>query len=514
MAESFPYKTTPFGPYQREIIRDSRNMPFAYYAMEQGTGKSYITIIVAAYLYLTGKISGMIIVAPNTIHTQWALEQIPTHMPEPVPWRAHVWDSGPTLADFRKAKKKRDTWRIESFIDAPGFPILCINSETLHRPLAKRAITLMLKRRKCLLAVDEAGDFTNGGAKRTRALMRWRHMAPFRRLLEGVPVGGSPFELYSPMRFLSPLILGYESKRQMEDAHAEWNEVERPGAQETDRFKTFRVIRKDKTGRPIYKDLESIARKIKPYTFRVLKKDVLPFLPKKLFHKRFFELTDEQWRLTNELLDDMTTTLANGRTVTATNVLTQYLRFQQIAAGYVPMDPDYSGTEDEAEPPAIIPGPNPRLDLLMAELQRFKARPTVIWTRFRYDIDLISEALDAEGIRFVTYDGRIDATQKAENKARFVSGDVDYFVANPAAAGRGLDGLQRSNRVYAYTNYFGLRRRLQWEDRTHRIGTGAEPVDYTDLLGRNSIDMLIVRALRNNQNVADIITGDPAKEWL
>jgi SNF2 family DNA or RNA helicase len=508
MADDFPYKTTPFGPYQRDILVATMRRPFAYLAMEQGTGKSWETINTMVYLYLAGKITGAIVVAPNNIHAQWALEQLPAHMSDRVPWRAHIWESGPALADFRRGKKKKRAWAVEEFINGPGFPILCVNSESVTRPLTKRAITLMLKTHKCLFAVDEAGDFS-GNSKRTRAIMRWRHMAPYRRMLEGVLVGGSPFELYYPYRFLSPSILGYNSYGEMKEKHAEWIECERTDG------KRFKIIATNRDGSKKWKDLDKLAERIKPHTFRALKKDVLPFLPKKLFHKRFFELTKEQWRLTSEIAENYTTEIAGG-SVTATIRLTQYLRWQQIACGYVPLDPDYATADpddDAVQPVAVLPGPNPRLDLLAAEL-RGKIRPTVIWCRFHYDIDLISDLLDAQGFRFVTYDGRIDREAKQESKERFRDGDVDFFLANTKAGGRGLDGIQRANRVFYYSNYFGLRPRLQSEDRTHRIGTGAEPVDYTDLLARSSIDMLIVRALRNNQNVADAITGDPAKEWI
>lgn len=509
---SFPYKTQPFGPYQREALRLSALKTYFFLSMEQGTGKTWVTINNAALLFLQGKIDGMIVLAPNGVHTAWALEQIPAHMPEVVPYRCHVWNSGREL-DRKKSRVKKfrpkdrdEHWALSQLArDMSVFPILCMNSEACTTPLARKAIGTMLTRRRCLFVVDESGDFATPSAKRTRALNSWRARAPYRRCLDGTPVGTSPFELYAPYRFLHPSILGYRTFGEMKEAHAEWDTFERG-----DNGREFKVIRTDRlTGKKAWKDLDVLARRIAPHTFRITKKEALPFLPEKIFHKRFFEMTEEQWRLTVELKEEMQAQLEGGGTVTATNVLTQYLRFQQIAAGYVPPDIIYG---EETEPVRLIPGPNPRLELAVDECLRHAGTKGIIWARFQFDIDLLGDRLRDEGFTVVTYDGRTSSAEREEAKARFQQGEVDWFLGNPAAGGRGLN-LFRAEWVMYYTNYFGLRRRLQSEDRAHRIGT-KNAVNYTDLLGARSIDMKIVRALRNNQDVADTITGDPSKDWL
>jgi SNF2 family DNA or RNA helicase len=506
---SFPYKAEPFGPYQRDWLIKTAKAPFFYIAWEQGTGKSWLICNTIAYLFLREKITGAVIIAPSGVHIQWALEQFPKLMPEVVPWDAYIWHSGDDLQEVRRAKKQKRENEFKAFRTAPGrFPILCINTEAITTPLAKKAITTMLKTHKCLLVADEAGDFTTPSAKRTMALNRWRHLAPFRRVLEGVPVGQSPLELYSPYRFLNPRIIGCENFREMQDTYAEWDEFELQGGN----GRTFRKIRVNKkTGEKEWKNLDQLKAKIAPYTSRVTVAEALPHLPPFLFHKRFFEMTEEQWRLTNGLIEDMTVDLADGGRVTATNTLTLYLRWQQIACGYVPPDVVW-GEEDDAEPISIIPGPNPRLQLTLEEIDRNKTKPTIIWTRFKFDIDVLSAGLKDAGFKFVTYDGRTSVDERHEARLRFQGGDVDYFVGNSAAGGRGLD-LYRAERMFYYANYFGLRRRLQSQARARRIGTRYN-VNVIDILGHRSIDMKIVKALRNNQDVADVITGDPRKEWL
>ncbi len=504
---AFPYKTTPFYPEQREILKRSWAMPYAFLAAEQGTGKSWMAINTMVALYLKGKIDGAVVIAPNGIHAAWAYDQLPSHMSDVVPWTAHVWSSEKELRHKRLRAKgnvhaRAHGWDVLAR-DFTRFPILCVNSEAISVALCRKAVGTFLTLRRCLMIVDESGDFTTPSAKRTRALMLWRTRAPYRRCLDGTPSGGDPFELYAPYKFLSPSILGFRTIAQMQEAHAEWDVYERG-----DNGREFKVLRV-KDGKKCYKDLDVLAKKIAPVTFRTTKAQALPFLPPKQYYKRYFELTPEQWRLTNALLEESIADLADGGTVSTTHILTKYLRYQQIACGYVPPDIVYG---EEAEPIRILPGPNPRLEMAIEELKRSGGRPTIVWTRFKFDIDLLAPRLRAEGFSVVTYDGRTSDAARADAVTAFQSGDVNIFLGNPAAGGRGLN-LQRAERELFYANYFGLRRRLQAEDRGHRIGT-VVPVLITDLVGHKSIDLTILRALRNGMDVANILTGDPAKDWI
>jgi SNF2 family DNA or RNA helicase len=258
----------------------------------------------------------------------------------------------------------------------------------------------------------------------------------------------------------------------------------------------------------VYKNLEGLAARIAPFTIRVTKAEALPFLPKKIPYTRYFRLSPEQRRLTNELWEASTTTLLGGETVTVANRLTLYLRLQQIAAGYVPPDIVY---DEETQPVAIIDGPNPRMDTALDMVRRWRGEPTIIWTRFQFDIDLLAPALREAGLRVVTYDGRTSTSEREAAKLAFQAGEANLFLGNAAAGGRGLN-LQVARHVLFYNNYWGLRKRAQAEDRAHRIGT-EYPVTIADVIGESSIDVLIKKARRQNVEVAAIITGDPITDF-
>jgi hypothetical protein len=503
----FPYKTQPYDDKQREIIARSCDLPYAFLQMQQGTGKSYVTIITIARLWLTRKIDGVVILAPNGVHTAWALEQLPKHMPDCVPYTTWVWNSERERETRRKELKanKRARWSFYQWVTAQQLPILIVNSEAVPLALAKKAINIMLDNRKCFFAVDESGDFTKPNGKRTRPLMTWGPRAPYRRCLDGTPTSTSPFELYAPYRFLDWRILGYRTFQKMKDAHAEWEVHERG-----DNGRVFKVVKRDPhTGEKMYKDLDKLHQRIAPVTFRVLKSEMN--LPEKQYHKRFFTLSKEQRRLTAELREQCIAELEGGGTVSTANPLTRDLRFQQIASGYVPPDIIYG---EDPEPAHVIPGPNPRLELMIEEVRRHpKKMSAIVWARFQLDLDILKEAFREEGLSFCVYDGRTPRAEREELKQAFQAGKITWFLGNPKAGGRGLN-LQVAEHMWYYTNYFGLRTRLQSEDRgSARIG-GKDNTQITDILAERSIDMKIVRELRANMNVSNAVTGDPAKEWI
>ena len=62
-------------------------------------------------------------------------------------------------------------------------------------------------------------------------------------------------------------------------------------------------------------------------------------------------------------------------------------------------------------------------------------------------------------------------------------------------------------------NSYDLEIRLQSEDRAHRIGQ-EKSVTYVDLVSPDTIDEVILRALRNKINLASTVLGEDPKEWL
>ena len=100
-------------------------------------------------------------------------------------------------------------------------------------------------------------------------------------------------------------------------------------------------------------------------------------------------------------------------------------------------------------------------------------------------------------------DYAIDAFQKG--KARF-------FVGTPATGGYGLT-LTAANTVIYYSNGYDLEKRMQSEDRAHRIGQ-KKKVTYVDIIAEDTVDTKIVKSLRKKINIASQVMGEELKQWI
>ncbi len=221
--------------------------------------------------------------------------------------------------------------------------------------------------------------------------------------------------------------------------------------------------------------------------------------------KRIVELSDEQKRLYRQMKELALATLEKeGKIMSSVNVITQMMRLHQITCGHFKAD---DGTVKHLK--------NNRLDVLMQLLDETEGK-VIIWANYREDIKNIVKSLKkAYGdASTVEYHGGVDPTLRQKHIALFQEkkGPTRYFVGNAQTGGYGIT-LTAANTVIYYSNNYDLEKRLQSEDRAHRIGqTGS--VTYVDLIAENTVDETIVKALRKKINIANEIMGEDIKEWI
>jgi len=73
--------------------------------------------------------------------------------------------------------------------------------------------------------------------------------------------------------------------------------------------------------------------------------------------------------------------------------------------------------------------------------------------------------------------------------------------------------LTAASTVVYYSNNYDLEKRIQSEDRAHRIGQ-TKSVTYIDLMTEKTVDEKIVKSLRNKIDIAAKVLGEELKEWL
>tara|TARA_X000001036_G_C20489108_1_gene729042 strand:+ start:139 stop:942 length:804 start_codon:yes stop_codon:yes gene_type:complete len=251
-----------------------------------------------------------------------------------------------------------------------------------------------------------------------------------------------------------------------------------------------------------YRRLPELTEKLDKFSYRVLKEDCLD-LPPKVFTKRLVDLTTEQEKVYREM-KHMAIAELNGGVMSTMNVMTQLMRLHQITCGHFKAD---DGTITHLK--------NNRVNTLMDLLDETEGK-VIIWANYREDIKNIVETLKkAYGDdSTVEYHGGVDATLRQDNIALFQekNGPTRYFVGNTQTGGYGIT-LTAANTVVYYSNNYDLEKRLQSEDRAHRIGqTGS--VTYVDLIAEKTIDEKIVKALRKKINLANEIMGEDIKDWI
>jgi SNF2 family DNA or RNA helicase len=139
----------------------------------------------------------------------------------------------------------------------------------------------------------------------------------------------------------------------------------------------------------------------------------------------------------------------------------------------------------------------------------------IIWAHWQSDIKkIIEEIKKVHGPgSVIDYYGLTPQDEREANIRKFQD-DPKYrfFVGTPSTGGYGIT-LTAANTVIYYSNGYDLEKRLQSEDRAHRIGQH-KPVTYVDIIAEKTVDEKIVKALRDKINIASQILGEKLKSWI
>ena len=476
----YKFKTVPY-EHQLEALKQSWNKPAYAFFMEMGTGKSKVLIDNIAILYDRGAINTAVIIAPKGVYLNWIDKELPTHMPDHVECYTTLWKSSPT--------KRKQEALMKMFTETDKLRILVINVEAFSSEKGRIFTEKLLQSTNSLIAIDESTTIKNPKANRTKSLLKISAHAKFRRILTGFPITRSPLDFYTQFKFLDTHILGFQSYYSFQNHFAEI-------IQRSIGSHSFREVKG-------YRNLHELKTLTQAYSFRVLKKECLD-LPDKIYNKHYVELTPEQNKLYKEMKKDAMAVLKDQETVTATSVMTQLLRLHTMICGFVRNDQD-----------EIIDIDNNRIDAMM-ELISYMDGKVIIWANYVHNIEKITKALQKEygGASVVSYYGDTDLDHRKSAIKEFQS-DNEYprfFVGNQMTAGYGIT-LTKANNVIYYSNSFDLEKRLQSEDRAHRIGQ-ENKVTYYDLTTKDTIDEKIVKSLRAKHDLAKQVLGDGFQAWL
>lgn len=429
---------------------------------EMGCGKTLTTIAVAGALYNLGKIDRVLVVAPTSVCSVWPhdLNQFATF-----PWEARV-----LLGDKKKRLKalnELENWPFKAL------RIAVINYESTHREGIFEALAAY---KPDLIVCDESQRIKNPSAAQSKALHKLGDAAPFRMILSGTPVQNNAVDLYSQYRFLDPAVYGA-------NFYAFKNRYCIMGG-----YGQHQIVG--------YRNMDELVEKEHSVAYRVTKEECLD-LPQQTFINRYVQFTDAEQAIYEQLRKSSFLELETGENVTATTILTMYLRLMQLTGGFL--------TADESTRPKQVN--TAKLDALADIVDDYvvdAGKKLVIFARFRAEIAAIENLLWLRKIQYGSIYGDVPMEERGKIVEDFQTNpDTKVFVAQIQTAGLGITLHAASTAVfysydYNYANY------AQALARIHRIGQRL-PVTYIHLVVDGSIDEKILAALENKEDMAKTV---------
>ena len=475
---NYKFKTKPYAHQLTALEKSWNKENFAYF-MEMGTGKTKVLIDNVAMLYDKGKIDSALIIAPKGVVKTWYEQELPTHLPDHIENVSVLWQPNITKT---QQEKLESLFEIETALH-----ILVMNVEALSTDKGVKFATKFINSHKTLMAIDESTTIKTPTARRTKNIIKIGLNAKYKRIMTGSPITKNPLDLYTQCEFLDPWLLDFSSYYAFRNRYAEMKTMHVHG-------RSIQVVDK-------FQNLGELSDTVKQFSYRVLKEDCLD-LPPKVFIKRHVTLTADQQRIYKQMKDQALAVL-NGKVTTTMTVLTQLMRLHQITCGYVAAD---DGTTQHVE--------SNRLNELMSILEDTEGK-VIIWANYQLSVgEIIQKIIKVYGPdSYVHYYGltpqedRQDFIRKFQNdpKCRFI-------IGTPQTGGYGIT-LTQANTVIYYSNGYDLEKRLQSEDRAHRIGQ-KKTVTYIDLIAEDTIDEKIVEALRKKIDIASQVMGEELKDWI
>jgi SNF2 family DNA or RNA helicase len=344
------------------------------------------------------------------------------------------------------------------------------------------------------VVLDEAQHIKNRQTQNAQAVkaIRSRH----RLVLTGTPIENSVLDLWSIFDFLMPGYLG--------------------NAQDFRERYELPIVRDKNTAAQ-----ERLARRLRPFLLRRLKREVARDLPEKIEQVSFCELNDEQRALYQQVLDASRREIldavnANGFAKSRMVVLTALLRLRQICCDLRLLKLPSAEEQPKADVgPSSTPAPTggegrgegvgqietgavKKSQALSGKVELFTelleevldgGHRVIVFSQFTTMLGLLCEELAGQGIEFCYLDGatkdRAGVVEKFQRDAR-----IPVFLISLKAGGVGLN-LTGADTVIHFDPWWNPAVEAQATDRAHRIGQKRVVTSYK-LITRGTVEEKIL----------------------
>lgn len=449
--EKLPKIKATLRPYQEQGVKWLRYLQQNKFggclADDMGLGKTLQTITLLACFYPKEKQTSLIVMPKSLIFN----------------WENEVKKFAPQLTTYTYYGNNRS-------ITEGGKAHIILTTYAMLR----NDIEDFQKQNFFYVVLDESQNIKNMQSQTTKAafLLNANH----RLALSGTPIENNLGELYALFRFLNPPMFGTPEN-----------------------FNNSYLY-------PIQKDNDTdvtheLRTKISPFILRRLKKDVLTELPDKIEQTLFVEMSEEQTRLYENrrafYKKAIDAQIAEKGVQNSQFYIFQALNeLRQIAS----IPEAKSGGEVAS----------PKLELLMEQLQEVivNNHKALVFVNYLAAIELIGEALDEQGIDYVSMTGSTKDRQRLVDRFQKDT-NCKVFLMTLKTGGTGLN-LTAADRVFIFDPWWNKAAESQAIDRSHRIGQDKTVWSYK-LITQNSIEeKILLLQERKAELFNSIISADSA----
>lgn len=359
--------------------------------------------------------------------------------------------------------------RHEHFNEIPAHDLI-VTSYALIRRDADRYRELEFD----TVILDEAQHIKNRQTQNAQAVKAVR--GEHRLVLTGTPLENSVLDLWSIFDFLMPGYLG--SAQDFRERY------ELPIAREKS-----------------VPAQQRLARRLRPFLLRRLKKEVAPDLPARLEQVSFCELTPDQRGVYQQVIEASRKEVleavgAQGVAKSRMLILSALLRLRQVCC-------DLRLLKSEGVNPATASG---KMDLFGELLEEVidGGHRLLVFSQFVSMLTLLRERLDADGIEYCYLDG--STRDRAAVVERFqTQPTIPVFLISLKAGGVGLN-LTGADTVIHFDPWWNPAVEDQATDRAHRIGQTKVVTSYK-LITRDTVEEKILTLQERKREVIQATLG-------
>ena len=314
----------------------------------------------------------------------------------------------------------------------------------------------------CMI-VDESSCMKNMGSQITSMILEMISVIPHRFVLSGCPTPNHNSEIFPQMKFVNNEIFG-------------------------NNYYGFlaRYFHQDMANPHVWFQTDEDKER---YNLRLgeqsvfLKKEDCVDLPDKIFQVRRFDLSKEQRKYYDEMINDIQSHINEWSKFEFTAKL---MKLREIVSGFV-YPKGSKGTN-------IVKMLSNKTAILSEVLNEIGDKQVIIWCQFQYEIESLAEQFGGVGLT--------SKTKRRDDIIRdFRDGKIKYLFTHPQLLGKGLTFVNCTYNVY-YSLSFSYEEFKQSQDRIHRIGQ-TNKCTYIILQARDTIDEKIYDCLQRKKSAVD-----------